>query len=124
MSDLPTYIIIVVLVILKLVIWICIFQYRSKRRAMARCQRGIIVIRNDGTHNPDTIRDRDMILPNENIPPPYGGGIDNPQVVVQAPPSYDDIIKQGNIDTKPPSYEQVIGENPSTAPGISSQRST
>ena len=52
-----------------------------------------------------------MILPNDSVLP-YVGGIDNPQVVVQNPPAYDDVVKQGNIDGKPPSYEQVIRENP------------
>lgn len=116
MDNLPTYIIIIILIILKLVIWICIFQYRARRRAIVRGQRGIIVIRGDAALHPGTGRDRDMILPNECVSP-YIGGIDNPQVVAQGPPAYDDVIKQGHIDQKPPSYEQVVGNNPSDMAG-------
>ena len=55
-----------------------------------------------------------MIIPHENIPP-YSGGIDNPQVVLQNPPAYDDVIQEGGRDCKPPSYEQVIGTSQTTA---------
>ncbi|KAH3778667.1 uncharacterized protein LOC127844380 [Dreissena polymorpha] len=94
------YIVIFILIMLKLLIWVCVIYSRAQRRrrllaaidAAASNPRVIIVERGsrDGQHG---------------IHNDYSGGVDNPALAQWGLPSYDEAA---HMQSKPPPYEQVV----------------
>ncbi|KAK3581192.1 hypothetical protein CHS0354_024726 [Potamilus streckersoni] len=107
--EFTLYILVIVLVLIKIIIWSCVCYTRSRRLRAA--QQRIIIVR--GPQDTETRQDQHGIIHNEHIPSVQDtyGGITNPQLATFAPPSYDDVIRTPQEATKPPSYEQVIKEH-------------
>ncbi|XP_045192278.1 uncharacterized protein LOC123548798 [Mercenaria mercenaria] len=101
------YVILLFLIFLKLMIWLCVFYSRARRRQII-AQRGLIIVQGDVTADPG--RDRDVIINREHLPGFSSGGLDNPMVVTN-PPSYEEVQRTKNMEEKPPSYDQAVGGN-------------
>lgn len=104
------YIIIIVLVLFKLMIWACVFYARYRRRKFITCHtRGFIIVQGPV----ENIMDTDVIIHNEHLPS-HLYGVDNPAAFSPTafsavPPTYEEV--QHTMDAKPPSYEQIIHSN-------------
>ncbi|KAL3858887.1 hypothetical protein ACJMK2_009136 [Sinanodonta woodiana] len=109
--EFTLYILVIVLVIVKIIIWSCVCYTRSKRLRTAR-QR-IIIVQSPQAAVTRQVHDQHGIIRNEHIPSIQDtyGGITNPQLATFAPPSYDDVVRTPLEAIKPPSYEQVIKEH-------------
>ncbi|XP_060582588.1 uncharacterized protein LOC132738970 [Ruditapes philippinarum] len=101
------YVILLLLIFLKLMIWVCVFYSRARRRQIVT-QRGLIIVHGDVLAGPT--RDRDMIIHGEHPPAMSPVGLDNPAIVAN-PPSYEEVQRTKSSEEKPPSYDQVVCGN-------------